>query len=75
MKCFFSLVYMYTIIHVHVRIFTPTIRGELVPPEFLSVTISEADVGVNECVVRVRWSEPVISCAGSVCVVCDSTHF
>ena len=55
-----------TIIHVRVRIFTPTIRGELVPPEFLSVTISEADVGVDECVVRVRWSESVISCTGSV---------
>ena len=36
------------------------------PPEFLSASISEPDVGVDECVLRVRWSEPVISCAGSV---------
>ena len=36
------------------------------PPEFLSASISEPDVGVDECVLSVRWSEPVISCADSV---------
>ena len=36
------------------------------PPEFLSASISEPDVGVEECVLSVKWSEPVISCAGSV---------
>ena len=45
---------------------TYTIGGELVPPEFLPVSITEPDVGVDECVLSVRWSEPVISCAGSV---------
>ena len=38
----------------------------MVPPEFLSASITEPDVGVDECVLSVRWSEPVISCAGSV---------
>ena len=38
----------------------------MVPPEFLPLSITEPDVGVDECVLSVRWSEPVISCAGSV---------
>ena len=57
----------YTRVHVHVCTFsTPTTGGELVPPEFLPLSITEPDVGVDECVLSVRWSEPVISCAGSV---------
>ena len=59
--------------HVHIHVCTcvcicvvPTTAGELVPPEFLPASISEPDVGVDECVLSVRWSEPVISCAGSV---------
>ena len=55
--------------HVHIHVCTcviPTTGGELVPPEFLPASISEPDVGVDECVLSVRWSEPVISCAGSV---------
>ena len=35
-------------------------------PEFLPVTIYQGDVGVDECVVNVVWSEPFISCSGSV---------
>ena len=38
----------------------------MVPPEFLPASISEPDVSVDECVLSVRWSESVISCAGSV---------
>ena len=59
--------------HVHIHVCTcvcicviPTTGGEVVPPEFLSASITEHDLGVDECVLRVRWSEPVISCAGSV---------
>ena len=35
-------------------------------PEFLPASISQGDVGVDECVVNVEWSEPFISCTGSV---------
>ena len=35
-------------------------------PEFLPASISQGDVGVDECVVNVVWSEPFISCTGSV---------
>ena len=36
----------------------------LIPPELLSTSISVP--GVDGCVVTVEWSEPVISCGGSV---------
>ena len=35
------------------------------PPIISSGVICEADVGGSECVVTVRWSDPVISCSGS----------
>ena len=38
--------------------------GVLVPPQLLSANISVP--GDDECVVTVEWSEPVISCGGSV---------
>ena len=38
--------------------------GVLVPPQNLSASISEP--GDDGCVVTVEWSEPVISCSGSV---------
>ena len=38
----------------------------VVPPQFLAATVSEPDVGADECVLSVRWSEAVISCGGSV---------
>ena len=40
--------------------------GVLVPPQYLAATVSERDVGADECVLGVRWSEAVISCGGSV---------
>ena len=36
------------------------------PLKFLPASISQGDVGVDECVVNVVWSEPFISCSGSV---------
>ena len=39
---------------------------EISPPEFLPASISQGDVGVDECVVNVVWSESFISCSGSV---------
>ena len=38
----------------------------LVSPEFSSVSVSEAVIDKDEWVVTVKWSEPVISCNGSV---------
>ena len=38
----------------------------MVPSWIHSTSISEPDVGLDKCVLSVRWSEPVISCAGSV---------
>ena len=35
-------------------------------PQFLPASISQGDVGVDECEVNVVWSEPFISCSGSV---------
>ena len=32
------------------------------PPLISNAVISEADVGESECVVTMRWSDPVISC-------------
>ena len=44
--------------------------GEVVPLEFLPASIPKSDMGVDECVLRVRWSEPVISCAGLCLSMC-----
>ena len=38
----------------------------LVSPEFSSVSVTETVIDKDEWVVTVKWSEPVISCAGSV---------
>ena len=38
----------------------------MVPPQLIAATVSEPDVGADECVLGVRWSEAVISCGGSV---------
>ena len=38
----------------------------MVFPELIDATVSERDVGADECVLSVRWSEAVISCGGSV---------
>ena len=44
-----------------------TIIGNAKGVQVLSATISERDVGGGEeCVASVEWSEPVISCGGSV---------
>ena len=41
--------------------------GYAAAPQILSVSISERDVcGGNGCVLTVEWSEPFISCTGSV---------
>ena len=40
--------------------------GVLVPAEVQSATVSERDVGEEECVVNVEWSEAFVSCGGSL---------
>ena len=40
--------------------------GVLVSAEVQSATVSERDVGEEECVVNVEWSEAFVSCGGSL---------
>ena len=40
--------------------------GVVVPAEVQSATVSERDVGEEECVVNVEWSEALVSCGGSL---------
>ena len=50
----------------HSCISTETSAEGISAPEFLPASISQGDVGVDKCVVNVVWSEPFISCSGSV---------
>ena len=40
--------------------------GVVVSAEVQSATVSERDVGEEECVVNVEWSEALVSCGGSL---------
>ena len=40
--------------------------GVLQSAEVQSATVSERDVGEEECVVNVEWSEAFVSCGGSL---------
>ena len=40
--------------------------GVVVSAEVQSATVSERDVGEEECVVNVEWSEAFVSCGGSL---------
>ena len=44
----------------------PCPGGVLVSAEVQSATVSERDVGEEECVVNVEWSEAFVSCGGSL---------
>ena len=67
-ECFLCLCLALTVficyMCVHFPLLLQEVRWFLLSSSLLS--ISEPDVGVDECVLSVRWSEPVISCAGSV---------
>ena len=57
-----SLVSFCATINTHILYFSHNFIGNAYAPPFVSVTITE----FTGCTVRVEWSEPLISCGGSV---------